>query len=306
MRPVSEILARVTAGPDAAVTLPSQRSAFTVAAAAAIGAGTAAASMTGSFPAIHAPTLPGFSDTQSFAKIVEPAAQAAALPTRAPAPAAATPLAPSVAGAPRSASSVGAPAGTVTADDLHQSDARQIAALSRAVDMGKAASAPSGVAASSGQPAQSVAGVVKSAVDGVGQAVGSALSLPSMLGGVPVSGMAANLSAAGAVKQAASKLGKPYVWGATGPSAFDCSGLMQWAYKQLGVSLPRTSAAQSQFGTPVSKSELRPGDLVFFYSPVSHVGMYLGNGKILHASEPGQPVKVSDMSRFPFHNARRV
>jgi cell wall-associated NlpC family hydrolase len=151
-----------------------------------------------------------------------------------------------------------------------------------------------------------VAGVVKSAVDGVGQAVSSALSLPSTLGGVPVSGMAANLSAAGAVKQAASKLGKPYVWGATGPSAFDCSGLMQWAYKQLGVSLPRTSAAQSQFGTPVSKSELRPGDLVFFYSPVSHVGMYLGNGKILHASEPGQPVKVSDMSRFPFHNARRV
>ncbi|MDQ2709012.1 MAG: C40 family peptidase [Actinomycetota bacterium] len=93
--------------------------------------------------------------------------------------------------------------------------------------------------------------------------------------------------------------------GGLGPGAFDCSGLMLWAYKQAGVSLPRTSAAQSNAGTSVSKNDLKPGDLVFYYSPVSHVGMYLGNGKILHASEPGVPVKISDVNAFPFHNARR-
>jgi cell wall-associated NlpC family hydrolase len=108
------------------------------------------------------------------------------------------------------------------------------------------------------------------------------------------------------LSRAMSKIGVPYVWGGTGPDAFDCSGLMQWAYKQVGVRLPRTSRAQSHVGTSVSKGDLRPGDLVFYYSPVSHVGMYIGNGKIVHASEPGEPVKVSNVNSFPFHNARRV
>jgi peptidoglycan DL-endopeptidase CwlO len=101
-------------------------------------------------------------------------------------------------------------------------------------------------------------------------------------------------------------MGVPYVWGAVGPNAFDCSGLVQWAYKQLGIRLPRTAAAQSQVGTPVSRNDLRPGDLVFFYSPVSHVGIYVGNNKILNASESGQPVKISNMANMPFHNARRI
>ena len=111
---------------------------------------------------------------------------------------------------------------------------------------------------------------------------------------------------ASAVASAMSKLGKPYVYGATGPNAFDCSGLVGWAYKQIGVSLPRTSAAQSRVGTPVAKSDLRPGDLVFFYSPVSHVAIYIGNGKVVHASTSGQPVKISDLNRMPFNSARRV
>ncbi len=109
-----------------------------------------------------------------------------------------------------------------------------------------------------------------------------------------------------ALSSAMSKLGKPYVYGATGPNAFDCSGLVGWAYKQVGVALPRTSAAQSRVGKPVSKSDLRPGDLVFFYSPVSHVAMYIGNGKVVHASTSGQPVKVSDLNKMPFNSARRV
>ena len=97
-----------------------------------------------------------------------------------------------------------------------------------------------------------------------------------------------------------------YRYGASGPNAFDCSGLVNWASKSSGKSLPRTSKAMSRVGTPVSKSALQPGDLVFFYGGPSHVGIYIGNGKIVHASNPQHPVKTADMSTMPFHSARRV
>jgi cell wall-associated NlpC family hydrolase len=115
-------------------------------------------------------------------------------------------------------------------------------------------------------------------------------------------------SSVGAMALAAAmgERGTPYVWGGTSPKGFDCSGLTMWSYRKAGVKLPRSSRAQSSVGKPVSKGELRPGDLVFFYSPVSHVAIYLGNGQVVHASEPGEPVKVSQLSRMPFHNARRV
>jgi cell wall-associated NlpC family hydrolase len=116
----------------------------------------------------------------------------------------------------------------------------------------------------------------------------------------------ASAARATAVDVAMSKIGSPYRYGATGPNAFDCSGLMSWAFKQAGVSLPRTSRAMSQVGTPVSRDELQPGDLVFFYKPVSHVGMYIGDGKIVHASTRKSPVKISDISRMKFNSARRV
>ncbi|MBN9109703.1 MAG: C40 family peptidase [Pseudonocardia sp.] len=103
-----------------------------------------------------------------------------------------------------------------------------------------------------------------------------------------------------------SKLGAPYRYGSAGPSAFDCSGLMYWAFKQAGVTIPRTSRAQSTFGTPVSKANLQPGDLVFFYKPVSHVAMYIGNGNVVHASTSGQPVKISTLASMPFSGARRI
>jgi peptidoglycan DL-endopeptidase CwlO len=97
------------------------------------------------------------------------------------------------------------------------------------------------------------------------------------------------------------------VWAAAGPDAFDCSGLTQYAYAAAGVSLPHSSSMQSQMGTPVSRSELQPGDLVFFYSPVSHVGMYIGNGQMVHASTSGQPVQVASLdSMGSFSGARRV
>ncbi len=109
-----------------------------------------------------------------------------------------------------------------------------------------------------------------------------------------------------AVQNALGKIGAPYRYGASGPSAFDCSGLVKWAYKQEGVSLPRTSRAMASAGAPVSKAALRPGDLVLFYRPVSHVGIYVGNGKVVHASTSGTPVKLSSMDAMPFNSARRV
>ena len=109
-----------------------------------------------------------------------------------------------------------------------------------------------------------------------------------------------------AVTLAKSQLGKPYKWGATGPNSFDCSGLIYWVAKQLGKSIPRTSSEQSRYGQSVSKSNLQPGDLVFFGSPVHHVGMYIGNGEYIHAPKSNDVVKISKLSsRSDYHNARR-
>src|SRR5215203_1243065 len=109
-----------------------------------------------------------------------------------------------------------------------------------------------------------------------------------------------------AMQKALGKVGSPYRYGAAGPNAFDCSGLVTWAFKSSGKSLPRTSSQLSRVGAPVSKSALQPGDLVFFYKPVSHVGIYIGNGKVVHASNRKSPVKVSDIGRMPLTAARRV
>src|SRR5690606_6582649 len=125
-------------------------------------------------------------------------------------------------------------------------------------------------------------------------------------GALPQPAAAAAATRTAALEHAMSKIGAPYRYGAAGPNAFDCAGLVSWAFKRAGVSLPRTSRAMSKVGTPVSRDQLRPGDLVFFYKPVSHVGIYIGNGKIVHASNKKSPVKVSDMSRMKFNSARRI
>ncbi|MBG0853067.1 C40 family peptidase [Streptomyces spinoverrucosus] len=117
---------------------------------------------------------------------------------------------------------------------------------------------------------------------------------------------APNSRAAAAVSYAYQKLGSPYVWGATGPNAFDCSGLIQAAYRSAGVSLPRTTYAQIDAGRRVSRSELLPGDLVFFYSGISHVGLYVGNGQMIHAPNPSAPVRVAPIDEMPFAGATRV
>lgn len=99
-----------------------------------------------------------------------------------------------------------------------------------------------------------------------------------------------------AVHAALSQLGKPYVWGAAGPDAYDCSGLTMWSYAHAGVSLPHDAAAQQGMGTPVSQSQLEPGDLVFFGSPAYHVGMYIGNGMMVQAPTTGEDVKITSLS----------
>lgn len=103
------------------------------------------------------------------------------------------------------------------------------------------------------------------------------------------------------VNLAYAQLGKPYVWGAEGPNSFDCSGLMTYIFKNAGsINLPRTSSQQSNFGTTVSKSNLQPGDLIFSSTDgsgrVSHVGVYVGNGEMIHAPKPGDVVKKSNIN----------
>jgi cell wall-associated NlpC family hydrolase len=110
-----------------------------------------------------------------------------------------------------------------------------------------------------------------------------------------------------AVSTALAQVGDPYVWGAAGPGSFDCSGLTQYAYAAAGVSLPHSSGMQSGMGASVPTSAMAPGDLLFFYSPVSHVAMYIGNGQMVHASTYGQPVKVVPVSSMPgLVSVRRV
>ncbi|MFD7981573.1 NlpC/P60 family protein [Streptomyces sp. NPDC059071] len=112
--------------------------------------------------------------------------------------------------------------------------------------------------------------------------------------------------AAEAIAFARAQLGKPYVWGATGPSAYDCSGLTQASWRAAGVSLPRTTYTQINAGRRVSRSELAPGDLVFFYSGISHVGLYIGGGQMIHAPRPGAPVRIAPIDEMPFAGATRV
>ena len=123
----------------------------------------------------------------------------------------------------------------------------------------------------------------------------------------PAQVVAPTAAAQVAVDTALAQLGDPYVWGGAGPDAFDCSGLTQYAYAAAGISLPHSSSMQSTMGVPVSRADLQPGDLLFFYSPVSHVGMYIGDGQMVHASTSGVPVKTAAIdSMGSFTSARRI
>ncbi|HEY4625920.1 MAG TPA: C40 family peptidase [Blastococcus sp.] len=129
---------------------------------------------------------------------------------------------------------------------------------------------------------------------------GPALRAPSNLPLAPTA------AAATAVQTALAQVGDPYVWAGTGPDGFDCSGLTSYAYAAAGVVLPHSSGAQAKLGVEVARSELQPGDIVYFYSPVSHVGLYIGNGMMVHARTFGSPVAVTSVDQSGYRGARRI
>ena len=141
-----------------------------------------------------------------------------------------------------------------------------------------------------GQSAPSVSGI------GVGASTpeGSTIAPPNVHGGV--------------VGVAMRYLGVPYVWGGSSPRGFDCSGLVMYAFAQIGISVPHSSYSQFNMGTPVSMGQLQPGDLVFF-SGASHVGIYIGGGQFIHAPHTGDVVKISSMTGYyssAFIGGRRI
>ncbi|MEU8589916.1 NlpC/P60 family protein [Streptomyces sp. NPDC048664] len=122
----------------------------------------------------------------------------------------------------------------------------------------------------------------------------SGTDLPDLTGLVPP-----DSRAAAALAAARSALGRPYVWGATGPGGFDCSGLMQWSYAHAGVGLPRTSQEQRFAGHRVPLSQARPGDIVVYRADASHVAMYVGGGRVIHAPHPGAAVRYDPVGMLP-------
>jgi len=147
------------------------------------------------------------------------------------------------------------------------------------------------------------AGVVLTPVAAQASAGGSAPPVAAPV--APV--VAPNAAAQVAVDTALAQLGDAYVWAGAGPDVYDCSGLTQFAYAAAGISLPHSSRMQSTMGVPVARADLQPGDLIFFYDPVGHVGMYIGNGQMVHAPTSGDVVRIANVDQmWGWHSARRL
>jgi cell wall-associated NlpC family hydrolase len=134
-------------------------------------------------------------------------------------------------------------------------------------------------------------------------AAGTTSSTPNTTSGTAA--VSGSSRGAKAVAFAKLQLGKPYVFGAVGPSAYDCSGLTGAAWKAAGITLPRVSQAQIGVGRSISRADLQPGDLVFYYKSISHVGLYVGNGQIIHAPNSRTVVKYADVDSMEWAGARR-
>jgi len=116
----------------------------------------------------------------------------------------------------------------------------------------------------------------------------------------------ANTIGAQALRWALTRRGDPYVWGSAGPGAFDCSGLVLWAYAKVGISLPHFTGDQWNMGVHVARSQLEPGDLVFFYPDIGHVGLYIGNGLMVDAPDFGEDVQVQPVMWDVYIGAVRI
>jgi len=139
----------------------------------------------------------------------------------------------------------------------------------------------------------------EAATQGTGSSSGASGS------GSAASSSASTAKAGKALAFARAQVGKPYVWGASGPGSYDCSGLTQAAWKAAGVTLPRTTWDQVKTGTTVSVNSAQPGDLVFFYDDISHVGIYVGDGMMIHAPKPGAYVREESIYYMPVHSVVR-
>ena len=138
-------------------------------------------------------------------------------------------------------------------------------------------------------------------------AYSQALAIASRTGSFPnIDIPGGNSLGAEALRYALSKQGDPYVWGAAGPDQFDCSGLVMWAYEQVGINLPHYTGNQYNSGEHISQNQLEPGDLVFFYPDISHVGMYIGNGMMVDAPDFGEDVKVERVYWNVYAGAVRI
>jgi cell wall-associated NlpC family hydrolase len=137
-------------------------------------------------------------------------------------------------------------------------------------------------------------------------AAAASASTGVVVGNVPGPPPARNPNAQAAIQAAYSVIGTPYVWGSADPNVgFDCSGLTMWSWAQAGVSLPHSSAAQYSALPHVDRSNLQPGDLLFFYTPISHVGMYLTPSTMIDANHPGDVVNVRPINWDSFVGAAR-
>jgi cell wall-associated NlpC family hydrolase len=195
----------------------------------------------------------------------------------------------------------------------------KVAAAQRVADRAKAAAEAADARARASlatlqeqqQQLQSAAASYKAAFSrltaGEQDAVNTALAGPTLatpsLDSLP---QAPNGTVARVIRTALAQVGKPYVYGAMGPDGFDCSGLTAYAYAAAGISLPHSSRAQSTMGVRVSRADLEPGDLVFFYSPISHVALYIGNGMMVHARTYGRPVAVTSVDMAGYNTAVRI
>ena len=138
------------------------------------------------------------------------------------------------------------------------------------------------------------------------QAFAQAAAIYQQTGQYPNITVSGNSVGVQALRWALSRVGDPYVWGAGGPNAFDCSGLVLWAYAQVGISLLHYTGDQWNEGEHISRDQLEPGDLVFFFSDLSHVGLYVGNGLMVDAPTFGIPVHVEPIYWSAFAGAVRI
>ncbi len=195
---------------------------------------------------------------------------------------------------------------------LDQQKGAQVSALTTAENTARrarqAAEQQAGVVSSLVKQMQAKTGAIRAKINKLNSAAfKQAMASFSKTGKFPLISLpGGNTLGEQALRAALSRRGDPYVWGAAGPSAFDCSGLVMWAYAQVGIHLAHFTGDQWNEGQHISRSQLQPGDLVFFFPDIGHVGMYIGNGLMVDAPTFGQPVQVQPVFWSAFVGAVRI